>query len=360
MRALLRTCTTILFTLALGAAANADSMPPDVARKLDAIFAASRAPGMVAAVVDGERTYFVGLGVARVGEGAPPDARSLLRINSLTKAMTGEVLAALINEHRIALDDPLQRYAPPGRVVPHAKGARAITLRDLAAHTAGLPRDIPPGLSQGARWAWLERVHPARAPGRVAQYSNAAYMFLGDALTRAANEDYATLLKTHITAPLVLADTTLAPNAEQCARLMTTPATHPCAPTHAIDAMGGLYSTAADMARWMQAEMTPNAAAARAQRPLKRRAELKRLIALDFAGDVDAIAMGWLSMRLGATPVLQKTGGGGGFMNYVLIAPSRKQGIFITVTRVDIEMLRRLTKQTNALMRDLIHAPGER
>jgi D-alanyl-D-alanine-carboxypeptidase/D-alanyl-D-alanine-endopeptidase len=274
--------------------------------------------------------------------------------------MTGEILAALIAERRVNLDDPLQRYAPSGRTVPRAKGARAITLRDLAAHTAGLPRDMPPGLSRNARWAWLERVRPARPPGRVAQYSNTAYMFLGDALARAANKDFATLLKTHITAPLALADTTVTPNAEQCARLMTTPATHPCAPTHAIDAMGGLYSTAADMARWMQAEMTPNANAARAQAPLKRRAELKRLIALDFAGDVDAIAMGWLLMRLADTPVLQKTGGGGGFMNYVVIAPSRKQGIFITVTRVDIEMLRRLTKQTNALMLDLIHAPGER
>jgi D-alanyl-D-alanine-carboxypeptidase/D-alanyl-D-alanine-endopeptidase len=358
MLKLLRIC---VIGIAFAGAAHADPMPPDIARKLDAIFAASEAPGMVAAYVEAERAAIAGFGVARVGQGAAPDGRSLLRINSLTKLMTGEILAGLVIEGRVALDDPLQRYAPPGRRVPRTRGAPAITLMDLAAHTAGLPRDMPPGLSRNARWAWLERTRPLRAPGRVAEYSNAAYMFLGDAITRAAREPFAALLDRRIASPLGLADTTLTPSAEQCRRLMTNGrAGHPCAALHALDAMGGLYSTANDMARWMRAQLTATGAAALAQTPLKHRAELKRLVALDFAGETDAIAMGWLVMRLRETRVLQKTGGGGHFMNYVIFAPSTRQGLFITVTRSDIEMLRRLTKQANALMDDLIHARGER
>jgi serine-type D-Ala-D-Ala carboxypeptidase/endopeptidase len=194
-----------------------------------------------------------------------------------------------------------------------------------------------------------------RAPGVAAQYSNAAYMMLGDALAEAARSDYATLLKDNVTRPLALADTTLSPSPEQCARLMTSKATrhHPCAPTFALDAMGGLYSTADDMARWMRAQLDakPGSPAWTAQQPLIRRGDVKRLIALDFAGDIDAVAMGWLLMRLGGEPVLQKTGGGGGFMNYVVLAPGERKGIFITVTRVDIEMLRQLTKRTNQVMR---------
>lgn len=357
---MLRTCTIVL-ALACVVPAHADAMPPDITRKLDAIFAASEATGMVAAHVDGDRTHIAGFGVARMGEGGAPDGRSLLRINSLTKLMTGELLAGLMIEGRIALDDPLQRYAPRGRRVPRAKGARAITLMDLAAHTAGLPRDMPPGLSRSARWAWLERTRPSRSPGRVAEYSNTAYMFLGDAITRAAREPFAALIYKRIARPLGLADTTLTPTAEQCRRLMTNGRPgHACAALHALDAMGGLYSTADDMARWMRAQLKPQGAAALAQTPLKHRAELKRLVALDFAGETNAIAMGWLVMRLRETTVLQKTGGGGHFMNYVILAPSMRQGLFITVTRSDIEMLRRLTKQANALMDDLIHARGER
>src|SRR5690606_38761116 len=120
------------------------------------------------------------------------------------------ILSALLAQGKIALDDPLQRYAPEGRIVPRARHARTITLRDLAQHTSGLPRDMPPGLGKNERWAWLERVKPARAPGLVAEYSNAGFMFLGDALERAAGEDYPDLLDKIVARPLGLADTTLA------------------------------------------------------------------------------------------------------------------------------------------------------
>jgi hypothetical protein len=39
-------------------------------------------------------------------------------------------------------------------------------------------------------------------------------------------------------------------------------------------------------------------------------------------------------------------------MNYVILAPAEGKGLFITVARVDIEMLRRLTGEVNTLMRE--------
>ena len=336
-------------------------MPRALESGLADIFMRAKAGGMVAVAIDGDRTYFAGFGAARAGARERPDERALVRINSLTKVMTGEVLAALIAEGRIGLDDPLQRYAPDGRNVPARADARAITLRDLAAHTAGLPRDFPRSLGPAERWRWLEHARLLRPPGRVAQYANTAYMFLGDALETASTQPMSALLAKYVTAPLALGDTTLTPSAEQCARLMTGRATHDCTDTRIIGAMGGLYSTAHDMARWMHAQATAAQGSPRwlAQQPLVTRGELERLIALDFAGEADAVAMGWLRMRLGGETVLQKTGGGGGFMNYVVIAPARGRGIFITVNRADIEMLRKLTMRTNALMRRFL-AAGER
>ena len=329
--------------LSFTARALAEPMPPTIERRLDAVLAASKAGAMVVAVIDGDRTYVAGTNA---------NAQSLIRINSLTKLMTGEVLANLVAEGRVHLDDPLQSYAPAGRKVPLMKGARAITLRDLAAHLSGLPRDMPTGLSRDARWAWLTHVRLARAPGTVAEYSNTAYMFLGDALSRAAGESYDALVKRYITTPLALNDTTLTPTEGQCARLL--PTAHPCAPTYAIQSMGGLYSTADDMARWMRAEIDAARPSPRAtaQDAIVARPNLERVVNLDMAGPMDAIAMGWLRMRLGTTQVLQKTGGGGGFMNYVILAPAERKGLFITVNRVDIEMLRRLTGQANDLMRE--------
>jgi len=352
---ILRTCI-ILIALAYAVAARAEPMPADAARAVDALFVQAEAPAMIAAVVDGERTYIAGFGEVRPGTDAPPDGDTLVRINSLTKVMTGEILATLATQGRLRLDDPLQRYAPPHRRVPRAPRTRAITLRDLAAHTAGLPRDLPPGIGRDARWTWLERLKPAHAPGVAAEYSNAGYTFLGDALAKAANKSYATLLDEIVVHPLGLADTTLTPTAEQCARLMRSGReNHTCAPTRAIAAMGGACATANDMARWMRAHLSaaPGSPRAATHAPLVERGDVERLVRLDMAGEPDAIAMGWLAMRLGRLPVLQKTGGGGGFMNYVILAPTKKLGLFVTVDRVDIPMLRRLTVGANALMTEL-------
>ncbi len=332
-----RFCASLL--LVFSSLAAAGPMPEGVTRRLGAIHATSKAQAMVAVVIDGDRTYVTG---------ANANGQSLIRINSLTKVMTGDVLANLIAEGRIRLSDRLEIYAPP--TWRGAAWTHTITLRDLTVHTSGLPRDLPPGLSKSARWTWLARQGLLHPPGTTAQYSNAAYMFLGDALSAAANESYEALLKRYVTTPLALADTTLTPAPSQCARLL--PTTHPCAPTYAIDAMGGLYSTADDMARWMQAQLdaAPGTPRAAAQEAVVRRGALKRIINLDMAGRMQSIAMGWLRMRLGTTQVLQKTGGGGGFMNYVILAPAGRKGLFITVNRVDIEMLRTLTRDANALM----------
>ena len=335
-----------LFAL-LATALRAEPMRPDLAQRLGAMHAASGATAMIAVVVDGERTYV---------EGINANEKSLVRINSLTKLMTGELLATLIAQGRVRLDDTLQSHAPPRIRVPHPRGKRPITLRDLAAHVSGLPRDLAPGLSVAARWRWLARFKPQRAPGAVAEYSNAAYTFLGDALSNAAGESYETLLKRHITGPLALADTTLNPSPAQCERLL--PATHPCMPTYEFAAMGGLYSTASDMARWMRAELEapPGAPRVVAQNAIVERAALKRVLNLDMAGPMEQIAMGWLRMRLNGVPVLQKTGGGGGFMNYVVLVPSKRKALFLTVNRVDIPMLRRLARDANALMAEELRA----
>jgi D-alanyl-D-alanine-carboxypeptidase/D-alanyl-D-alanine-endopeptidase len=337
----MRTWLSAYLLVAFATATHAEPMRPDLAARLEAMHKASGAPAMVAVVVDGERTYTGGINA---------NERSLVRINSLTKLMTGELLATLIAQGRVRLDDTLQTHAPERLRVPIARGARAVTLKDLAAHVSGLPRDLPPAMSERARWRWLSRFKPRRAPGGTAEYSNAAYTFLGDALSNAAGASYETLLRRHITGPLALADTTLNPSPSQCERLL--PATHPCMPTYQFAAMGGLYSTASDMARWMQAELDapPNTPSAAAQNAIVARTELKRVLNLDMAGPMDAVAMGWLRMRLGGVTVLQKTGGGGGFMNYVVLAPSARKGLFITVNRVDIPMLRRLTRAANALM----------
>jgi serine-type D-Ala-D-Ala carboxypeptidase/endopeptidase len=108
-----------------------------------AMFLSSGAPGMVAALVRGDASLVIGLGETAKGNGQEPDGRSFFRIGSISKAIAGELLADLVVEGKVRLSEPLQRFAPAGRTVPSLDG-RAITLLDLATHSAGLPREIGP------------------------------------------------------------------------------------------------------------------------------------------------------------------------------------------------------------------------
>src|SRR5208282_2649378 len=113
----------------------------------------------------GPRSRHLGPGLWRdhQGNGQKPDGRSLLRIGSVSKVFTTELLAGMAAEGQLRLTDLLQQYAVAGVGVPRF-GDRPITLLDLAAHSAGLPREIgevPPDTipftwpTKEERWSFL-------------------------------------------------------------------------------------------------------------------------------------------------------------------------------------------------------------
>ena len=169
---------------------------------------------MVLVVVRGPDTLIQGYGESSNGNGRP-NGKSLLRLGSITKVFTGEVLAALVNSGKVRLTDPLTLYAQGAlvRTPDHAAGSRH--------GLAGLPRDagqIPDGTqiftwpTRKELWDWFSE-HPLNwAPGSVAAYSNMDFSLLADALAVAARKPYPELLRELITDPLGMADTTLDPN----------------------------------------------------------------------------------------------------------------------------------------------------
>jgi serine-type D-Ala-D-Ala carboxypeptidase/endopeptidase len=88
---------------------------------------------MVLVVFRGSDTVIQGYDETTKGNGSVPNGNSLLRLGSITKVFTGEVLAALVNSDKARLTDPLTLYAQ-GTPVP-SFGERQITLLDLATHS---------------------------------------------------------------------------------------------------------------------------------------------------------------------------------------------------------------------------------
>src|SRR5690606_36715334 len=106
-----------------------------------ALAAAIKLRDVQAAVVglyeDGRSEFF---GFGRIGpdDERTPDADTLFEIGSVTKVFTALLAQAQVQAGRLDWDAPLARYLAD--VVLASDDVAAITPRELASHTSGLPR----------------------------------------------------------------------------------------------------------------------------------------------------------------------------------------------------------------------------
>lgn len=300
---------------------------------------------MVVVVVRDDQVFSHGYGETAPNSQVVPSADSVVRLCSLTKIFTADVLTMLVKQKVVRLDDPLQRYAPKHAVVP--VNYKSITLEELATHTSGLPRELgsrprktPPFAYPdfAARWQWLPRQTLAAVPGSEAVYSNIGFDLLSDALESAAHKPYAALLAEETLHRLGMRQTTYYPNPVQCERLLKS--NHDdgaCAITEATEGSAGLYSTPADMTIWLKYLLGTGAPAVPAQDPAAQAvyldpANLKKQVGLDHAGKPSGIGLGWMHLLPVDDPshIIQKTGGGAGFTSYIAIVPARHAAIFFS------------------------------
>jgi serine-type D-Ala-D-Ala carboxypeptidase/endopeptidase len=163
-----------------------------------------------------------------------------------------------------------------------------------------------------------------------------------------------------VTAPLGMTDTGFAPTPAQCGRLMIGSGlggAGTCVDTHATDGSGGLYSTGNDMARWLRHNLVdPKGILALTHAVYRPRQSIPSAIGFDEAAPMAGLGLGWVTVAAqGIEPMLvQKSGGGLGFMSYIVFAPGRDVGVFVAVNRLDVQMFFGLTEAANKLIATLV------
>src|SRR5436190_20577843 len=105
------------------------------------LFLQNRVPALVIGAVRDGKTAVFGFGETSDGSAKPPDRHTLLRVGSLTKAFTGQVLASLVAEGTVRLTDRLQDRIGWNVNIP-VRGHNQIELIHLATHSSGLPREV--------------------------------------------------------------------------------------------------------------------------------------------------------------------------------------------------------------------------
>jgi CubicO group peptidase (beta-lactamase class C family) len=215
-------------------------------------------------VVGGELVHSAGFGARVLGAG-PPDADTVFRIASMSKSFTASAILLLRDAGALALDDPAAQYVPElaGRTGGSADAA-PVTIRQLLTMTAGFPTDDPWGdrqqglpiaafddlLAGGVSFNW--------APGTRFEYSNLGYAILGRVLAAASGAGYDEFIRTRLLAPLRLGRTGFGADEFERENLAVGYrhglggwAEVPFDPYGAFAPMGGVFSTVADLARWV-------------------------------------------------------------------------------------------------------------
>lgn len=188
------------------------------------------APSLSAAIaVDGEIAWSAAVGWSDLTREVPATPRTLYRIGSASKPVTGTLLARLVDRGVVTMDEPIGSY---DQALPNADWP-SLTLRQLASHMAGLPeyetnRDIL-GLYHTAAlrrhhddvWQGLALFdgNPQRyAPGSRFEYSSFGTLLIAAVLQSAAEQPFRVLMQQQVLEPLGLDSPVLDEESEDRAR----------------------------------------------------------------------------------------------------------------------------------------------
>lgn len=171
----------------------------------------------------GGRTYFRGYGRDKAEAGIPVTSRSLFRIASISKPITGLAVLVLAGRGKLSLDDRLLDHLDPeplplSREKPDSRWNH-ITLRHLLQHTAGWDRDssfdpmfqskrisTAAGIAGPADAKTIIRFMRSRPldfdPGTRYAYSNFGYNLLGRVIESITGEGYETWVREQVLSPL--------------------------------------------------------------------------------------------------------------------------------------------------------------
>jgi CubicO group peptidase (beta-lactamase class C family) len=215
--------------------------------------------------------YVEAVGRADVEKNVPMREDAIFWIASMTKPVTATAVMMLQDEGKLSVDDPVAKYVPELGKLKAPDGQPAnLTLWHLLTHTSGMG-EATPQESKAART--LADLVPAFAskplqfkPGTKWQYCQSGINTLGRIIEVVSGKDLETFFQERLLRPLGMKDTTFYPTGAQAARIATSYRRDgdKLEPTGVFvlegkdvtsrdrypAANGGLYSTAADYARF--------------------------------------------------------------------------------------------------------------
>jgi CubicO group peptidase (beta-lactamase class C family) len=337
---------------AAGQANSASAPINELDLKLKVVEVLDRRPSAGLAVVlvrNGSLEWFLGHGVADVESKEPITEDTVFRIGSITKTFTAIAVMQLWERGLVDLDAPANDYLRTFRLIP-AKPSFRPTVRHLLTHTAGigywrrLSDLLQPGVGSGDRAGrsgapplgeYYRRGLPVEVePGTKWAYSNHGFAALGQIVEDVSGQPFEDYARERIFEPLGMDHTDLVRSERVGSRLATgyvlrsrglKPVADREVPT---PGGGGMYSTTADLARYIAA--LQRIYAGRQDLVLKPET-LASMFQPHFQLDPRLPGMG-LAFELGEEgghETIGKTGIVSGFHSAIVLAPEVRIGVVV-------------------------------
>jgi CubicO group peptidase (beta-lactamase class C family) len=231
---------------------------------------------------DGKVVVKKGFGIASVGssETVDPD-RTLFVVASVSKAVTAWGVMKLVEEGKVDLDEPVQKYLTRF-IIPNSETFRnKVTLRHLLSHTSGLADgfghagflhlDSVQNIEESLRFTKdpLYGDRPAlrivREPGTAMSYSGAGYAIVQLVIEEVSKKSFNDFMTENIFDPLEMSNSSFSLEAlEETGKDKMIAASYDADLNvqprryHSIQASASLYTTAADLAKFAAAHFEAN------------------------------------------------------------------------------------------------------
>ncbi len=310
--------------------------------------AAWEVPGCAVAAVRSGRVELVGgWGLRDREAGLPVTQDTLFAIGSATKAFTATTVGALVDEGLLEWDRPLRDYVPGVRLHDPFVSDR-LTVVDLLSHRSGLPRhDLTwvgqPGRSRAEIVRCLRFLALSRDLRQEFQYCNLGYLVAGHVVEALSGVPWEDFVRGRLLEPLGMRRTNLSvaemladdDHAAAYTRRDGVIVPVPQRPLPAMAPAGAINSSAADMARWLLAQLADGQLdGAAVMSPDTAKRQLTPHMLRPGSGEMPglteyAYGLGWAIGRYREHEIAMHAGGIDGFQTHCMLLPDDGIGVAV-------------------------------
>lgn len=181
-----------------------------IKKYFDTLIDEGRFPGIQYMVLDQKGVLFKYAAGEAVINKVPMTLKSPMMLYSATKVITAAAILKLVDQKKVVLDDPLDKYLPS---IPY----RGISIRHVLIHSSGIPNPIMGNLyvhsesevdtfdKQSLLKEVLQDNPDLQFPaGSDFEYSNLGYALLGEVIESVSNKSYEQYIEDEILKPLMI------------------------------------------------------------------------------------------------------------------------------------------------------------